>query len=143
MPKSIVIDPRESRRAGSLTFTPIPLNAYVPDAKAELKRWGREALVRTWRDMAIIREFETMLNTIKTKGAWEGITYDHLGPAHLSIGQESAVVGQSLPLGIDDFLFGSHRSHGEIIAKCLSAAATLPEAQVTSIMESYFGGSLL
>ncbi len=143
MPKSIVIDPRENRKAGSLTFTPIALNAYVPDAKKEKARWGRDALVLAWRDMTVIREFETMLNTIKTKGAYEGIPYDHLGPAHLSIGQESAVVGQSMPLGIDDFLFGSHRSHGEIIAKCLSAAATLPEAELTRIMETYFGGALL
>jgi len=143
MPKSIVIDPRENRKPGSLAFTPIVLNAYAPDVKKETARWGRDALVRAWRDMVFIREFETMLNTIKTRGAWEGIAYDHLGPAHLSIGQESAVVGQSMPLGIDDFLFGSHRSHGEIIAKCLAAAATLPESQVSSIMESYFGGSLL
>ena len=82
-----------------------------------------------------------MLNTIKTKGAYQGIAYDHLGPAHLSIGQESAVVGQCLPLGIEDFIFGSHRSHGEIIAKCLSAVAKLPEKQLSSIMESYMGGA--
>jgi 2-oxoisovalerate dehydrogenase E1 component len=84
-----------------------------------------------------------MLNTIKTKGAYQGIAYDHLGPAHLSIGQESAVVGQCMPLGIEDFIFGSHRSHGEIIAKCLSAAAKLPEAQLSGVMESYFGGAPL
>ena len=77
----------------------------------------------TW---SLIREFETMLNTIKTKGAYQGIAYDHLGPAHLSIGQESTVVGQCMRLGIEDFIFGSHRSHGEIIAKCLSSAARLP-----------------
>ena len=99
--------------------------------------------MRAYRDMVIIREFETMLNTIKTKGAYQGIPYDHMGPAHLSIGQESAVVGQCMPLGIEDFTFGSHRSHGEIIAKCLAAAAKLPDAQLTSIMEGYFGGATL
>ncbi|MGA2974056.1 MAG: thiamine pyrophosphate-dependent enzyme [Spirochaetia bacterium] len=143
MPKSIVIDPRENRKPGTLAFTDIPLNAYVPDMKRELKAFGREALVRAYRDMVLIREFETMLNAIKTKGAYQGIAYDHLGPAHLSIGQESTVVGQCMRLGIDDFIFGSHRSHGEIIAKCLSAAARLPEKQVASIMESYFGGAQL
>jgi 2-oxoisovalerate dehydrogenase E1 component len=143
MPKSIVVDPRENRKPGSITFSPIALNAYVPDAKKETQRWGRDALVRAWRDMVVIREFETMLNAIKTKGSWEGISYEHLGPAHLSIGQESAVVGQCLPLGVDDFLFGSHRSHGEIIAKCLAAAAALPEQRLSEIMEGYFGGSLL
>ncbi len=96
-----------------------------------------------YHDMVVIREFETMLNTIKTKGAWEGIAYDHLGPAHLSIGQEAAVVGQSAPLGIEDFIFGSHRSHGEILAKCLAAAARLPEKDVGAVMESYLGGDPL
>jgi 2-oxoisovalerate dehydrogenase E1 component len=143
MPKSIVVDPRETRKPGMLSFTDIPLNAYVLDMKKELKSHGKDALLRAYRDMAIIREFETMLNTIKTKGAYQGIAYDHLGPAHLSIGQESTVVGQCMRLGIEDFIFGSHRSHGEIIAKCLSSAARLPAAQVSSIMETYFGGALL
>jgi 2-oxoisovalerate dehydrogenase E1 component len=119
------------------------LNSYAPDPKKETAKHGRETLLGLYRDMAVIREFETMLNTIKTKGAYQGIAYDHLGPAHLSIGQESAVVGQCLPLGIDDFIFGSHRSHGEIIAKCLSAVAKLPEKGLTAVMEGYFGGAPL
>jgi len=143
MPKSIVVDPRETRKPGTLSFTDIPLNAFVLDMKKELKTHGKDALLRAYRDMVLIREFETMLNTIKTKGAYQGIAYDHMGPAHLSIGQESTVVGQCMRLGIEDFIFGSHRSHGEIIAKCLSSAARLPAAQVASIMETYFGGALL
>ena len=143
MPKSIVVDPRDVRAPGTLSFTEIPLNAYASDPKKEAKRYGREALVGMYRDMVAIREFETMLNTIKTKGAWEGIAYDHLGPAHLSIGQESAVVGQCAPLGIEDFIFGSHRSHGEIIAKCLSAVAKLSEKALAEVMEGYLGGDPL
>ena len=49
---------------------------------------------------------------------------------HLSIGQESAVVGQASQLDPDDFLFGSHRSHGEILAKCFSAARKLFDGTV-------------
>ncbi len=143
MPKSIVVDPRENRKSGSLSFTDIPLNSYVADMKREIKAHGKEGLLRAYRDMVIIREFETMLNTIKTKGSYQGIAYDHLGPAHLSIGQESTVVGQCMRLGVEDFIFGSHRSHGEIIAKCLSSAARLPAGQVASIMEGFFGGALL
>jgi len=143
MPKSIVIDPRETRKPGKITFSDIPLNLYTPDAKKEAEKYGKEALVRIYRDMAVIREFETMLNTIKTKGAYQGIAYDHMGPAHLSIGQESTVVGQCLTLGVDDFIFGSHRSHGEIIAKCLSAVEKLPEQQLSSVMETYMGGAPL
>jgi 2-oxoisovalerate dehydrogenase E1 component len=143
MPKTIIVDPREVRKQGKLSFTDIPLNTYTTDLTKELAKRGKDALVRAYRDMVIIREFETMLSLIKTKGAYQGIEYDHKGPAHLSIGQESTVVGQSMPLGVDDFIFGSHRSHGEIIAKCLSSAAQLPEAKLSSIMESYFGGKLL
>jgi 2-oxoisovalerate dehydrogenase E1 component len=143
MPKSINIDPREVRSTGTLEFSDIPLNAYVPDAKKEARKFGKAELLRVYHDMVVVREFETMLNTIKTRGVWEGISYDHLGPAHLSIGQESAVVGQCVPLGIEDFLFGSHRSHGEILAKCLAAAARLPEQDLGAVMESYLGGDPL
>ncbi len=143
MPKSIVIDPKENRKPAKLSIPDIPLNAYVPDPVKEEKKHGREALVAAYRDMVLIREFETMLNEIKTKGAYAGIAYDHLGPAHLSIGQESAAVGQCMPLGVEDFIFGSHRSHGEIIAKCLSATSKLPEDRLTSIMEGYLAGAPL
>ena len=143
MPKSIVVDPRETRKQGKLSLCDIPLNLYVQDLKKEAENRGKETLLRVYRDMVVIREFETMLNSIKTKGAYQGISYDHAGPAHLSIGQESAVVGQCLTLGVEDFIFGSHRSHGEIIAKCLSATAKLPEKKLTEIMETYMGGAPL
>jgi 2-oxoisovalerate dehydrogenase E1 component len=93
--------------------------------------------------MATIREFELMLNSFKTQGAWNGIEYNHKGPAHLSIGQESASVGQSLALGVDDYIFGSHRSHGEILAKCYSAVTTLDEARLEAIMKGFLGGETL
>lgn len=143
MPKSILVDPRQVRKPGTLSFTDIPLNAYVSEARKEREKYGSEALVRAWRDMVVVREFETMLNSVKTKGSWEGISYEHLGPAHLSIGQESTVVGECIPLGIEDFIFGSHRSHGEILAKCLRAAATLPEGDLLRVMETYLGGDPL
>ena len=64
-----------------------------------------------------------MLDRIKKEGVYEGIEYNHKGPAHLSIGQEAAAVGQAYNLTPDDYIFGSHRSHGEILAKGLSAIA--------------------
>ncbi|HSV93839.1 MAG TPA: hypothetical protein VLH81_12215, partial [Desulfobacterales bacterium] len=63
MPKSINIDPREVRSVGTLKFADIPLNAYVPDAKKEEKKYGKAELLRMYHDMVAIREFETMLNT--------------------------------------------------------------------------------
>ncbi len=143
MPKSIIVDPAKVRERGQLEIAPIPVNQYKRDFKKEGARWGEDRLWRMWYDMATIREFETMLNSFKTQGSWKGIEYNHKGPAHLSIGQEAAAVGQSAALGVDDFIFGSHRSHGEILAKCYSAILTLDEARLEAIMKSFLGGETL
>ncbi|HTX73790.1 MAG TPA: thiamine pyrophosphate-dependent enzyme [Rectinemataceae bacterium] len=144
MPKSMIVDPAQVRKPGKLDIASIPLNSYKPDYAAELSRFGGEAgLRRIWVDMVYIREFETMLNSFKTQGAWRGIEYNHKGPAHLSVGQESAAVGQCASLEPEDFVFGSHRSHGEIIAKCLSASRRLPEAELVRVMENFLGGETL
>ncbi|HET7838976.1 MAG TPA: thiamine pyrophosphate-dependent enzyme, partial [Rectinemataceae bacterium] len=143
MPKSLLVDPAVVRKPGSLEIASIPLNRYVPDYKAELARFGAAGLVALWRDMVCIREFETMLNSFKTMGSWNGIEYNHKGPAHLSIGQEAASVGQCASLNPDDYIFGSHRSHGEILAKCLSASRILDEKRLQGIMEGFLGGETL
>jgi 2-oxoisovalerate dehydrogenase E1 component len=119
------------------------LNAYVSDPEAETQKYGPENLVRMYRDMVYIREFETMLDRIKREGVYEGIEYNHLGPAHLSVGQEAVVVGQSFHLTPEDYIFGSHRSHGEILAKSFSAIAQLDEDVLVKIMESYMDGGPL
>ena len=143
MPKSQVICPKETRKAGEITFKPIPVNQYKSDYKKEEKKYGKERLVKMYYDMLIIREFETMLNQIKVQGSYEGMEYNHPGPAHLSIGQEAAAVGQAVHLDTDDYIFGSHRSHGEILAKCFSAIEVLEDAKLTKIMEEFFDGATL
>jgi len=143
MTKAIPIDPAEMRRADTLTAPPLPLNAYVPDPAAELARYGRVGLVQMYRDMVFIREFETMLDRIKREGAYEGIAYNHKGPAHLSIGQESTAVGLCWTLKPEDFIFGSHRSHGEILAKAFVSIAQLDETRLTAVLEDYMGGAIL
>ena len=125
MPKSIVVHPKDVRKKGVLKSNNIQLNSYEPDPKKEAETYGIETLKNVFTDMATIREFETALNEIKTQGAYEGIEYDHKGPAHLSIGQEASSVGQALNLEVEDFIFGSHRSRGEILAKCFSASRRL------------------
>lgn len=93
--------------------------------------------------MTIIREFETMINLIKTTGEYRGIPYNHPGPAHLSIGQEASAVGQAYLLDEEDFIFGSHRSHGEIIAKGLSAIHGMDDDELLKIMKEFFDGTIL
>ena len=140
MPKNQFINPEEVRKAGEITFKPIPVNQYNKTVEEEKANFSNEDLIRIFRDMVIIREFETMLNLIKIRGDYNGISYNHPGPAHLSIGQEAAAVGMAYTLGVEDFIFGSHRSHGEILAKGLSAIAKLSDEQLTKVMESHFDG---
>src|SRR5690554_6273054 len=143
MPKIQFINPEEVRKPRQLEFNPIPINQYNKTVEEEKKNFSNEEFLRIFNDMVVIREFETMLNLIKTRGEYNGIPYNHPGPAHLSIGQEAAAVGMAYNLDVDDFIFGSHRSHGEILAKGLSAIAKLDDAALKKIMDSHFDGITL
>ena len=143
MPKSQNLYPGDIRKPQFIEFGKIPVNQYKRSIEEEKKRFSNDDFLRIYHDMVIIREFETMLNLIKTTNEYRGITYNHPGPAHLSIGQEAAAVGMAYTLGIDDFIFGSHRSHGEILAKGLSAIHKLDEDTLYGIMKNYFAGRAL
>ena len=94
MPKSQIVEPQKERQGGTLVCPEIPLNQYAGTPEEERETYGPEALVGIYEDMFLIREFETMLQEIKTQGAYQGIEYAHKGPAHLSVGQEGAAVGE-------------------------------------------------
>jgi 2-oxoisovalerate dehydrogenase E1 component len=143
MPKSQNINPKVVQKAQFIEIGKIPVNQYNKSVEEEKSSYTTEEFVRIYRDMVIIREFETMLNLIKTTNEYKGIAYNHPGPAHLSIGQEAAAVGMAYTLSTDDYIFGSHRSHGEILAKGLSAINKLDDDSVYNIMKNYFGGSAL
>jgi 2-oxoisovalerate dehydrogenase E1 component len=143
MPKSQMLDPVRLRKGGFVTFTPIPVNQYSRTIGEELHRYSTGDLLRMQRDMVLIRGFETMLNDIKLNNSYRGLACAHNGPAHLSIGQEAAAVGQAFHLGIDDHIYGSHRSHGEILAKGLSAIDTLDDTRLMKIMQTYSDGATL
>jgi 2-oxoisovalerate dehydrogenase E1 component len=145
MPKAINIDPTEMRSRRVLDLKPIPLNQYDRSLGDELLagNFTKADLIRIQRDMMIIRAFEEMLDSVKKQGHFKDIPYNHRGPAHLSIGQEAAAVGQAYLLDVDDHIYGSHRSHGEILAKSLSAIHKLDDNRLMSIMSNYFGGDCL
>lgn len=143
MPKSQFIDPREVRKSGILTFSDIKLNQYNKTIEEEKINYSTEDFHRIYHDMAFIREFETMLNSVKTKSEYMGMTYNNPGPAHLSLGQEASAVGQAYLLDVNDYIFGSHRSHGEILAKGLSAIHKLPDDKLYEIMKNFMGGRIL
>ncbi len=143
MPKAVVVDPKKVRKKGAIKFKDILVNQYTSDYKKEVKKYGKAGLNNMMRDIRVIREFENMLNSIKTTNVYNGIEYNHAGPAHLGIGQESTFVGQAYNLDLDDQVFGSHRSHGEIIAKCFRAVELMSEDELQKVMESYFDGMIL
>jgi 2-oxoisovalerate dehydrogenase E1 component len=143
MPKSQFIDPIKLRKAGKVKFKDIPVNQYNKTLEEEKGNYSEKQLIGIYHDMQLIREFETMLNLIKTRGDYQGIAYNHPGPAHLSIGQESAAVGMAFHLGVDDFIFGSHRSHGEILAKGMSAINKLSDDDLLEIMKNFFDSAIL
>ncbi len=143
MTKTLFISPNEVRKADVLKFSDIHVNTYQKSVKDEISNFSKTEFLHIYRDMCYIREFETMLNSIKTRNEYDGIEYNHPGPAHLGIGQEAAYVGGAYHLTLDDYTFGSHRSHGEILAKGLRTIETIEEEKLISIMESYFDGKLL
>jgi len=143
MPKIQNINPKDVRKPQFIEFGKIPVNQYSKSIDEEKNNFTKDDFIRIYHDMVIIREFETMLNLIKTTNEYKGVPYNHPGPAHLSIGQEASAVGMAYNLDIDDFIFGSHRSHGEILAKGLSAIDKLDEGALYTIMKTYFGGKAL
>lgn len=114
MTKALIMNPTELRKKSKIKFKDIDVCAYNKTIEEEKKIFTKSDFMRIYRDMAIIREFESMINAIKTTGQYNEVNYTYPGPAHLSMGQEASVVGQAYTLGIEDFIFGSHRSHGEI-----------------------------
>lgn len=146
MPKTLMVNPAETRAARTIKLSDIPVHQYKKSIKQELKEnkaLSKARLLRMYRDMALIREFESMLDSIKKTTEYRGISYNHAGPAHLSIGQEAAAVGECLHLGVEDHIFGSHRSHGEVIAKGLRAVEDLAGKGLETIMTSYWDGVIL
>lgn len=143
MTKSLIIDPSQVRAAGHIQFPDIPVNQYTFDLDTELGRYGKDGMVNMLHDMIVVRTFESMLDSIKKTGEWQGIAYNHRGPAHLGIGQESAYVGQASVLTPDDQVFGSHRSHGEILAKCYSAMRQIENGELENIMKTFLDGETL
>ena len=143
MTKSLIIDPSQVRAAGHIQFPDIPVNQYKFDLDTELGRYGKDGMVNMLHDMIVVRTFESMLDSIKKTGEWQGIAYNHRGPAHLGIGQESAYVGQASVLTPDDQVFGSHRSHGEILAKCYSAMRQIENGELENIMKTFLDGETL
>ena len=143
MAKQIFIDPNERRKPGEVTFQDIPVNQYQKRMKDVRDEYTDEELKNILYDMLSIREFETMMQDLRLTGKYCEIPYNYSGPAHLCIGQESAAVGQAFALYENDFIFGTHRGHGELIAKGLSTLRKIDDDRLMEIMKTSSDGAQL
>lgn len=136
------VDPKEFRASGKISFQDIPINVYDKTVSQELAEgtFTKADLVNIYHDMYVIRIFEEMLHSIKVYGQYKEHKFTYTGPAHLSIGEEAYAVGEAYLLDKEDFIFGGHRGHHEIIAKAYSAIRKLSDQELKKIMEEYHGG---
>jgi pyruvate dehydrogenase E1 component alpha subunit len=71
---------------------------------------SNEQLIEMYRRMVRIRFFEEQVVELVARGEMPGA-------AHTSIGEEATVVGSCMALRTDDYMVGTHRSHGHPIGK--------------------------
>ena len=81
MPKSLYVDPVATRAAGAIHFEDIPVCAYNKTIEEERANYSDADLIRIYRDITILREFEYMLNLIKTQASYNGIDTTYYNPA--------------------------------------------------------------
>ena len=71
---------------------------------------GTDKLLRMYRQMAAIREFEERANDLYLRALMPGLT-------HLYQGEEAVAVGICEALRPDDYVTSTHRGHGHCLAK--------------------------
>jgi pyruvate dehydrogenase E1 component alpha subunit len=88
---------------------PPPDDPFAPgrEAPAEL---APALLRRLYRDMLRCRRLEERIAELAE-------AREILTPVHLYLGQEAVAAGCCAALGKDDFIFGTHRSHGHYLCK--------------------------
>jgi len=81
---------------------------------------SREALLRAYRQMKVIREFEERLHVEIQTGEIAGFT-------HLYSGQEAVAVGVCEHLDVEDKIISTHRGHGHCLAKGCDVTGMMKE----------------
>ncbi|HJV84568.1 MAG TPA: thiamine pyrophosphate-dependent dehydrogenase E1 component subunit alpha [Noviherbaspirillum sp.] len=81
---------------------------------------SREQLLKAYRQMKVIREFEDRVNTECLTGAIPGFT-------HLYSGQEAVAVGACEHMNDADYIISTHRGHGHCIAKGCDVVGMMKE----------------
>ena len=81
---------------------------------------GREALVRLYREMLLMRQFEERVNELYLQGKIPSTL-------HLYIGQEAVATGVCAALRPDDYVLSTHRPHGHALGKGVAPGAIMAE----------------
>jgi pyruvate dehydrogenase E1 component alpha subunit len=81
---------------------------------------SREELLRAYRAMRTIRDFEERLHVEFATGAIPGFV-------HLYAGEEASAVGVCMQLGDKDAIASTHRGHGHCLAKGVEVAGMMHE----------------
>jgi len=95
----------------------IPKFEFKPISEYGLEK---EQLLRLYRGMKKIRDFENGITDVYSKGQMPGI-------AHLYIGEEAIATGICDNLNEDDYVASTHRGHGHVIAEGLDLKKMMAE----------------
>ena len=95
------------------------------DTDGLCKEIGNEGLIKMYRTMKRIREFEEQIRFLFLEGKMPGTIHQY-------IGMEACAVGVISALRDDDIIASTHRPHGHAIAKGVS---------INSMMAELFGKS--
>ncbi len=95
---------------------------HLPTAEAPplLSRYPREELLRMYRLMLLIREFEEKAAEMYTRAKIGGYL-------HLNVGEEAAVVGMVTALPPQDYLITAYRDHGYALARGTDPGVVMAE----------------
>lgn len=95
----------------------IPKFEFKPISSYGLEK---EELLRLYRGMKKIRDFENGITDVYSRGQMPGI-------AHLYIGEEAIATGICDNLNEDDYVTSTHRGHGHVIAQGLDLKKMMAE----------------
>ena len=104
--------------------------------KQAMSELSHDLLIKLYRQMFLIRQFELKVNELFLKGYIPGTI-------HLSHGQEAVPVGVCAHLRQDDYVIPTHRGHGHALAKGMAPESLFAElfARKTGCCQGK-GGSL-
>ena len=85
-----------------------------------MKKLSKEQLLKMYKQVQEIRQFDDKLKQLVSKGKVPGMT-------HFSVGEEASSVGAMAALNHDDIITSNHRGHGQAIAKGIDLNAMMAE----------------